>query len=240
MTPATVLDADLGDAIAAGLLGPPAADLAAFEQAFVAHVEASAENPQQAWDVFYDATLLRVAQGWGHQLPGPGTIATFTRIWGHAAALSRGPSALDVGTCFGFFPLAWSTMQGAPLLLAADLSAASATLAARQAQRLGAGVNVVCADGTRLPLPDRAVSTVHLLHVLEHIRPSAGDHMLREALRVADRRVVVAVPVEAHPDPVYGHVQVFDLPRLAVLGCRTGWHATLDDADGAWLVLDRP
>jgi hypothetical protein len=240
MTPTAVLDADLGDALATGLLGPPATDLAAFEQAFVAHVEASAEDPQQAWDRFYDATLLRVARGWGRQLPGPGTVDTFTRIWSRAAALSRGPSALDVGTCFGFFPLAWSLVPGPPRLLAADLSAASAALAARQARRLAAGVNVVCADGTRLPLPDRAVSTVHLLHVLEHVRPSVGDHVLREALRVADRRVVVAVPVEARPDPVFGHVQVFDLPRLAVLGCRTGWHAWLIDADGAWLVLDRP
>ena len=240
MTPTALLDADLGDALATGLLGPPPADLAAFEQAFVAHVEASAEDPQQAWDRFYDATLLRVARGWGRQLPGPGTVATFTRIWSRAAALSRGPSALDVGTCFGFFPLAWSSVPGAPRLLAADLSAASAALAARQARRLAAGVNVVCADGTRLPLPDRAVSTVHLLHVLEHVRPSVGDHVLREALRVADRRVVVAVPVEARPDSVFGHVQVFDLPRMAVLGCRTGWHASLVDADGAWLVLDRP
>ena len=235
-----VLDADLGDALARGLLGPPPENLAAFERAFVGHVERSAPAREQAWDRFYDATLSRVARSWGRQLPGTGTVATFTRIWSRAAALSCGGSALDVGTCFGFLPLAWSMQPGAPLLLAADLSPACAALAGRQARRLGCNVGVVCADGSRLPLGDRAVATVHLLHVLEHLSAPLGDTVLREALRVADRRIVVAVPVEPEPDPMFGHLRAFDLPRLAALGQRTGWHARVSDADGAWLVLDRP
>jgi SAM-dependent methyltransferase len=234
------LDADLGDSIAANLLSHPVVDLAAFEAAFIATVEASAKTPDLAWDHFYDATLGRVTRGWGRELPGAGTVATFTRIWSRAAALSRGPRVLDVGTCFGFFPLAWSSVPGAPRMLATDLSAAAAMLAARQARRLTAGVDVVCADGTRLPVADRAFSTVHLLHVLEHVPAPVSEHLLLEALRVAERRVVVAVPVEVHPDPVFGHVQVFDLTRLAALGRCTGWRASLVDADGAWLVLDRP
>ena len=64
--------------------------------------------------------------------------------------------------------------------------------------------------------------------------------MLREALRVADRRVVVAVPVEALPDPLFGHVQVFDEDRLAAVGRTTGRQAWTNCSDGAWLVLDRP
>jgi hypothetical protein len=84
------------------------------------------------------------------------------------------------------------------------------------------------------------VSSVLAVHVLEHLSPVASAQLLSEALRVADRRVVVAVPVEARPDPVFGHVQVFDLRRLADLGRQSGWHVSLADADGAWLVLDRP
>jgi hypothetical protein len=235
-----LLDADLGDAIAGGLLGPRPRDLAEFEQAFTARVESGHPDPARAWDGFYDATLARVAVGWGRTLPGTGTIATFTRVWARTTALQRGPTALDVGTCFGFLPLAWSALPGAPRLVAADLSPGASGLVGRQARRLRLPVGVVCADGTSLPLPDRAVGTVHLVHVLEHVRPALGALLLREALRVADRRVVVAVPVELMPDPVFGHVQVFDLARLAVVGARTGWHVSLIDADGAWLVLDRP
>lgn len=234
------LDADLGDALAGGLLGPPPADLPAFERAFVAHVQAAGPGPDEAWDRFYDATLRRVADGWADPPPGPGTVASFTRIWRRAAGLSRGDSALDVGTCFGFLPLAWAGQPAAPRLAAVDLCHESAVLAARQARRLRRSVAVARADGARLPLADRAVATVHLLHVLEHVPAALGDTLLDEALRVADRRVVVAVPVEPAPDPVFGHVRTFDLTGLAELGRHTGWHCSLADADGAWLVLDRP
>lgn len=234
------LDADLGDALARGEHGPVPTDLAGFERAFVAVVERSGPDRDAAWDAFYDATLERVRVGWGRDAPGSGTVASFTRIWGRAAALTRGGLALDVGTCFGFLPLAWAGRPGAPRLLAVDLSHESAALTARQARRLGAPVGVARADGARLPLADRGVDTVHLLHVLEHLAPGAARAVLDEALRVADRRVVVAVPVEARPDPLFGHVQVFDPDGLAALGASTGWLAATDTADGAWLVLDRP
>lgn len=234
------LDADVGDALAAGLLGPPPDDLAAFERAFVGLVERGHPDPVRAWDRFYDATLARAAAAWERPEDGPGTVATFGRIWTRAAALTRGGSVLDVGTCFGFLPLAWAARPAHPRLLAADLYPASAALAARQARRLSRDVAVLCADGAALPLPDRAVDTVLLLHVLEHVDRATCARLLREALRVAGRRVVVAVPVEPAPDPVFGHVQVFDLRRLAELGRGTGWRVQLADADGAWLVLDRP
>lgn len=248
MSPGQVLDApcdaDLGDRLAAGLLGPPPAGLAEFERRFVAAVERGGQGGpaarDAAWDRFYDATLSRVLDGWGRDLPGSGTVATFTRIWSRAAALSRGSRALDVGSCFGFLPLAWSSLPGAPRLLAADVSLASAVLAGRQACRLGAPVPFLCADGRRLPLGDAAVDTVHLLHVLEHLPEPLGDALLAEALRVARERVVVAVPVEDRPDPVFGHLRVFDTARLAALGSGTGWRSRVGTGDGAWLVLDRP
>lgn len=234
------LDADLGDRIATGGLGPPPASLAEFEQRFTARVLAGGPDADTAWDRFYDATLDRVLDGWDRGLPGAGTVATFTRIWSRAAALQCGGSALDVGTCFGFLPLAWAAQVDAPRLTAVELSLASARLAGRQARRLGRDVTVLCADGARLPLPAASVDTVHLVHVLEHLPALLGSAVLSEALRVARRRVVVAVPVEARPDPVFGHVRVFDAPRLAELGRRTCWDAVVFDADGAWLVLDRP
>ena len=240
MTSTAGVDADLGDALAAGHLGPPPRDLAAFEAAFTAQVEATDPVAERAWDRFYDATLARVADGWGHDVPGPGTVATFTRIWATAAGLSRGAVVLDVGTCFGFLPLAFARLPGAPRLLAAELSRPAAVLAARQARRLGREVTVLCADGRRLPVADGAVDTVLLLHVLEHAPPDVARQLLDEALRAAARRVVVAVPFEAAPDPVYGHVQVFDRPALARLGAATGWSVSLADQDGGWLVLDRP
>lgn len=251
--PPALLDVDLADALVAGRHGPPPGDLVAFERAFVALVEAGHADRDTAWDRFYDATLARIGApgraAVGHpaldghardSVAGTGTLACFRRIWRQAQALSRGPSVLDVGTCFGFLPLSWAARSGAPRLLAADLSLASAGLLARQARRLDRAVEVVCADGAALPLADRAVATVLLVHVLEHLPAPGSDAVLAEALRVAERRVVVAVPVEPAPDPVFGHLQTFDEPRLRELGRRTGWRTAVRAGDGAWLVLDRP
>jgi len=51
------------------------------------------------------------------------------------------------------------------------------------------------------------------------------------------------VPLEATPDPTFGHIQAFDLARLAGLGAapesQETWSPTVYVADGGWLVLDR-
>ena len=81
-----------------------------------------------------------------------------------------------------------------------------ADLAARLAQRLaGTNVEVVTADATRLPFPDRRFSAVACLTMLHHI-PSAGlqDTALAEMARVlragrADRRL--GRPGHAGPAP---------------------------------------
>lgn len=237
--PALPLDADLGDALAAGLLpGGRPRDLAAFERAFVRHVEAQHPDPDRAWDRFYDATLARVRAGWHEPPQEPGTVAAFTRIWSRAAALVRG-TVLDVGCCFGFLPLLLAS-SGPGQVLALDLAEPSLRLAGRQARRLGREVRFVRGCATRLPLAERSVGTVLLVHVLEHLPPPQADAVLAEALRVADRRVVVAVPVEDVPDPVFGHVQVYDAARLGRTGAATGWRSAVGEGDGAWLVLDRP
>lgn len=233
------IDVDLGDALASGRFGPPPRDLAAFESAFVSLVESSGATRDLAWDAFYDATLARL-EGGGDLVAGAGTLATFSRIWARAIALARGESVLDVGTCFGFLPLLWAGRPGAPRLHALDVVPASVELAARQSRRLGRSVCWTVADGGRLPLQDASVDTVLLLHVIEHLAPVDAAALLAEARRVAARRVVVAVPVEPEPDPVFGHLQVFELADLATLGVAGGWRRSLTDADGAWLVLDRP
>jgi hypothetical protein len=51
--------------------------------------------------------------------------------------------------------------------------------------------------------------------------------------------VVIAVPLEEVPDPTFGHVQAFDLPKLARIGAISGWSHDVHAADGGWLVLDR-
>lgn len=97
-------------------------------------------------------------------------------------------------------------------------------------------------DAARVPLPDGTADTVTVLHLLEHLDANSAKSVLREAMRLACRRVIVAVPFEDVPRACYGHVQRFDLGTLRDIaeawrasGVRTGVH----EYHGGWLILDR-
>ena len=108
----------------------------------------------------------------------------------------------------------------------------------------GYGLKVVRTDGavtTFQRLDDARQWISRRGFIRESSRSSTAERrLLFEALRVAARRVVVAVPVEAAPDPVFGHLQVYDDAQLHGLAARTGWSSRVFTSDGAWLVLDRP
>lgn len=233
-----LLDNDLADAIVAELaplgLIP---DLAAFERLFVRTVEGSAPTPGLAWSSFYRNTLLRLRRPAGDV---GGSVATFSRIYAEAARALRGSSVLDLGCCFGFLPILLAERRPDALVVGSDLSPGTVALAGRVARALGSTARFLTSDATRLPLPDRAVDTVTLVHLLEHLPPAAGHDVVAEAMRVAKRRVVIAVPLEDVANPAYGHVRTFTLASLRTLGIATGWIATVWERDGGWLCLDRP
>jgi Methyltransferase domain len=233
--PPAALDNDIGAAIAAELVQPGlVAGAGAFERCFAGVVESTGPSPAQTWDRFYDNTLAALGDP---AREGDGPIATFAAIYDHARELAAGDSVLDVGSCFAFFPL---RIAGAFRVTASDCHQPTLALARRTARRLGLPVTFAGADITRpLPFADAGVDTVTALHVLEHLPEHAGPAVLAGLCRVARRRVIVAVPLEAAPDPSYGHRQAFDLPRLASLGrAVTGWRGDAHELRGGWLVLE--
>jgi hypothetical protein len=83
---------------------------------------------------------------------------------------------------------------------------------------------------------------VTVLHLLEHLDAATAGAVLRDAVRLARRRVIVAVPFEDVPRACYGHVQRFDgdvLRLIADAWRTTGVHAGVHEFHGGWLVLDR-
>lgn len=236
------LDNDLTDVIVAELapLGL-VADPAEFERLFVATVEAVPPAPALAWAAFYRNTLRRLALDEPGSEPSreSGTVAVFRRIYAQALPLVAGDVVLDVGSCFGFFPL---LLAGRPdrarLVVATDVVPGQVALAAAAAP--STEVRFAAADAERLPFADRSVDTVTAIHLLEHLPPERGARALAESLRVARMRVLVAVPLEAVPDPAFGHVRAFTLPDLEDVGAGSGWCSRVWEADGGWLQLDRP
>ncbi|WP_293240867.1 mycofactocin oligosaccharide methyltransferase MftM [Mycolicibacterium sp.] len=200
-----------------------------FEAVFTGVVQSAAAG-DEAWISFYRNSLDRLEHG----------SAAFAPVHEHAASLIVGTDIVDLGSCFGFFPL---RLAAAGLrVTATDLSGPTMDLLDRVSGPLRRTVRTLRCDAARVPLPDGAADTVTVLHLLEHLDAASAGSVLREAVRLARRRVIVAVPFEDVPRACYGHVQRFDDGVLRVIadawrasGVRAGVH----EYHGGWLILDR-
>jgi len=237
------IDNDLAESVAGELVrSGRVAVPRAFERCFAGVILSSAASSKEAWRAFYDNTLSKLQQVAPGSYPDGdyGPVAVFGRIYGQARGLVVGASLLDVGTCFGFFPLMLQRSDPQLDITALDVSAPMLELARdAAASRHHAGtVTFVCGDARGLPFASGSFDTVTALHVLEHLEPASADQAIREMCRVARRRVIVAVPLEEEPDHAYGHVQSFDRASLTGLGEKTGWRCGFEDYLGGWVVLE--
>jgi SAM-dependent methyltransferase len=249
------VDNDVARLLDAELFAPGWASGAdTFERLFTGVVLSCRDDPLTSWECFYRTTLGRLgalaadgADGVGAaNLAAEGTLAAYAPVYRRAEDLVReaaSTSLLDLGCCFGFFPLQLAAHgRGGLAVRAADISPGTCDLLARVSVRLGAPVPVLVCDAACVPIPDCGVDTVTLLHVLEHVDDAHGQEILAEAVRLARRRVVVAVPLESAPDAAFGHLRTISLDDLRAWGTEleaTGpWRARVEEFHGGWLVLD--
>ncbi|MGO9976820.1 MAG: mycofactocin oligosaccharide methyltransferase MftM [Solirubrobacteraceae bacterium] len=236
------IDNDIGRLIADEIVGPELVNgPGAFERCFAGIVESTGPAPHICWRRFYRNTLRALEQARsGATADDAGSpISTFAQIYGHAAALVSGATVLDVGSCFAFFPMLVAK-DGTHRVTASDNDRPTVALGRRMAGELGLALNFEVADLTAaLPFAARTFDTVTALHVLEHLPAERSTAVLASLCSAARRRVIVAVPLERVPDPVYGHRQAFDLERLAALtGSVPGWCGQVHEFLGGWLVLE--
>lgn len=237
------IDNDLAELVAGELVSPGRVAVArTFERCFAGVVLSSASDSGEAWRTFYGNTLSRLERATSSSRPEFGPVGVFGRIYGRARSLVAGSSLLDVGTCFGFFPLLLQRLELHLDITALDVSEPMIGLARDAAASLHHTGNVEFVRGNALSLPFAGGSfdTVTALHLLEHLDSSSANQALWEMCRVARRRVIVAVPLEEKPDPAYGHVQSFDREGLIRLGEETGWRCDFEDYLGGWVVLEPP
>ncbi|HEY2206380.1 MAG TPA: mycofactocin oligosaccharide methyltransferase MftM [Pseudonocardia sp.] len=235
MIPLDRLDNDLAGWLDEVLIRTGVLPPSAFEAAFTAIVRASAADPMDAWAAFYRNTLRGLTDGGG--APG-GTVAQWAPVHRTAASLAVGTDVVELGCCFGFLSLRLA--DRGHRVTAVDLSSGTVALLRAMADHLGLPpVHTVAGDATAVPLADGCADTVYAVHLLEHLPPERGLQVLTEMLRLARRRVVVAVPFEDEPNPAWGHVRRFDLAALIELGVAGGVPFRVWEQDGGWLVLDR-
>jgi hypothetical protein len=218
-----------------------------FERLLTGVVLSCHDDPLTAWEGFYRASLARlddVALPDGPALlDGPAGFAPIYRRAEELVDAATTRTLLDLGSCFGFFPLRLAIGRPWLRVQAGDISPGTCDLLSRVSLRLGVPVPALVCDAACVPLTDAGVDTVTLLHVLEHVDAGHGDAILREAVRLARRRVIVAVPLEPEPDAAFGHVRSLDLEQLVASGAELAavgpWQARVEEFHGGWLVLDR-
>jgi len=233
------IDDDLSGLLVEELFQPGwlrGADL--FEHLFTGIVLSTDPDPLTAWERFYRNTLARVhdeLRGQG-STGTHGTIADYAPVYAHTQRQLAPGSVLELGSCFGF--LALLLARAGRDVVASDVSPGTVGLLAAIAPRLGVALATRVADAGRFPEGDGFTDNVLAIHLLEHLDPEHGDHVLTEALRLARRRVVVAVPLEDEADETWGHVRTVALADLAAWGRRTGLPHRVFQHHGGWLVID--
>ncbi|GAA1216563.1 mycofactocin oligosaccharide methyltransferase MftM [Prauserella alba] len=202
-----------------------------FERVFVGLVRSTVPGGLAAWRTFYRNTLARLHGS------DRGPTGGLEPVYEYARALVPPGRVLDLGSCFGFFPLLLAAEPGYSVT-ASDVVPGSMRLLSRIARGEGVPLSTLACDAASVPLAAGAADTVTVLHLLEHLDAGAGAAVLAEAVRLAARRVVVAVPFEDEPDTCFGHVRRFDGAELARLGTRTGLPFTVAEHHGGWLVVE--
>jgi SAM-dependent methyltransferase len=236
------LDNDVTGLLAEELFAPGwLSGVEIFERVFTGLVRSCFDDPMLAWGTFYGNTLARIRQCWrapavANDL-GRTPISEFAPVYAHALQLIQAGRVLDVGSCLGFLPLLLAE-RPANTVTASDLADGTMCLLAAVAAARGLQVSTLVCDAARIPVPDDWAETVSVIHLLEHMSPERGSAVLGEALRVARRQVMVAVPFEAEPAAVYGHVRTLDLRQLGELGDSTGHRYSVHEHHGGWLVLN--
>ncbi|MEO5709662.1 MAG: mycofactocin oligosaccharide methyltransferase MftM [Nocardioidaceae bacterium] len=239
VVPRERVDDDLAGLLHDELFGPGwlrGTDL--FERVFTGVVRTSAADALDSWELFYRNTLARLDAPDRDTAPGAhGSIDGYAPVHDHALDLLATGSVLELSCCFGFLSLRIARTGRATT--AADVSSGTVNLLDAMAPRLGVPLVTTTADAARFPAEDGSADTVLAIHLLEHLEPGHGAQVVAEALRLARRRVVVAVPLEDEANETFGHVRTVSLDDLHRWGRSTGCAYDVHEFHGGWLVVDR-
>jgi len=236
--PPDAVDDDLAGLLERELFGPGwVRGPELFERIFTGIVRSTAPEALDSWELFYRNTLRRAAlareEGGGS---GHGSIAGYAPVHDHVLSLLEGRSVLELGCCFGFLSL--QLAASGRRTTASDVSPGTVRLLGEVAPRLGVSLGTVVADAARVPLEDDHADDVLVVHLLEHLDPEHGSRVVAESVRLARRRVVVAVPFEDEPTEAYGHVRTVTTADLVAWGRATGLPFDVHEHHGGWLVVD--
>ncbi len=175
------------------------------------------------------------------------TIGIFANWYQRVCELCVGDSFLDAGCESGFLPLIMAErMPFMERVVGVDIRPdLFATMSEIAEERHLKNVHFVQADLLAPDFPALGVfDTVTALGVIEHFSETDMYQVLTNLLAVTKRRLILTVPYEEQPEPIYEHQQIFTRDKLESLGnwCLAHWgtgRQWCEDADGGLLLLER-
>ncbi len=233
------LDADIGGLLVDELFAPGwLTGASVFERVFIGVARSTGDDPLQSWIMFYENTLARIHEYWRvpQRDPRQSWIADGAQVLQRVLRLVPAGEVLDLGSCLGFLPLLL-VERAQNTVTASNISSGAVRLLAAVAARRRTPLRTLVCDAAFVPLPDDAVDTVTVIHLLEHLDDQEGHHVLREAVRLARHRVIVAVGSHHESNAARQPVRGFSRDRLIEMGMRTGMRFDAEEFDGGWLVI---
>lgn len=233
------LDADIGGLLADELFAPGwMTGASVFKRVLMGVARSTVSDPLQSWIMFYDNTLARIRE----HSPTPrrdarrSWIAGGAEVWRRISRLVPAGEVLDLGSCFGFLPLLLAE-RGQNTVTASNISPGDMRLLAAVAAQRRTPLRTLVCDAASVPLADDATDTVTVIHSLDHLDDKESHHqVLREAVRLARRRVIIASEFDdklgAACWPVRG-----SRDKLIEMGMRTGERFDAEESHDGWLVV---
>jgi SAM-dependent methyltransferase len=205
-------------------------------------------SPLERWRRYGLNTLDRLRTLLDQESADAGTsshIPQFAAIYRRVLRHLVGKSLLDAGTSLGFLPILAAERWPGSRVVGCDARQEVITCARDLARAARAhGVRFLVRDVLESNLHRLGgFDTVTAVHLLEHLDEGRMLTATANLLRVAARRLIVAVPYESRPQLHYGHVLVFTPERLQRLGewClerNGGGRFWCEEVSGGLLIVD--
>jgi len=183
------------------------------------------KDVRRAWNYFGANTLQRflvfLSTVSTPPYPDYTSIGSFATQYKRICELCEGRSFLDAGCESGFLPLLIA--ERIPFMeqvVGADIRPDMFDVVRKLAEERGlANVRFVQADLLASDFETIGIfDTVTAIGVIEHFSESDMYRVLANLLKATRHRLILIVPYENEPEPVYGHQQVFSSAKLQAIG----------------------
>lgn len=165
-------------------------------------------------------------------------ICNFLKIYRYANKQIVGKSVIDIGSCDCYFSMIVKVMNPKIDVTASDKTMDGLLSLERLCNNKKIKIDTLKLDILKSIDGKLKFDTVTSIHVLEHIHASLNFKFINNCLKLANKRVVIIVPIEKKIQ-IFDHKQVFDRRKMVCLAdkIKLPYHIEkINDRNLAWVI----